>query len=307
MSVVLGHPNPNHDQTSGTQWHHWTPAPSGCSAPGHTVAMAAFQGEECPYRLVHETETDADGTPKELSSQNMTAREGGYSYVDPPPANECAVAWNIMRKADSSLAAHHGPQKWHSMRAIEVMKAVYQIDRAFNLGWHLYQVVAHALERLPRKYCTKECRGLPQYLPIFPPRPADGKFVLGAWYYYRRKDMYNFVVAQIVARRTGKAPTRKEVLRVRLLTDHVTAYGTQVQTAAYRSLTQDAHIAEMVKGTCSNKPLSLARVSEPFEKTMQRKAGACKCCGCHEPHDQVIVGGSTICAFHRVQRGGIAV
>ena len=271
------------------------------------MPLAAFQGEECPYRLVSETETDADGTPKELSSQNMTSQQGGYSYVVPPPANECSVAWNIMQRADNARICDNGPHKWHSMRAIEVMKAVYQIDRELGFGWRLYQVVGHALERLPRKYRNKECRMLPQYLPIFPPRPADGKFVLGAWYYYRRKDTYNFVVAQIVARRTGKAPTRKEVLRVRLLKDHVTVYGSQVQAAAYRSLNQDAYVSELVKGTCADKPLSLARVSEPFEKNMQRKTGACKCCGSQEPHDQVIVGGSTICAFQRVQRGGIAV
>ena len=271
------------------------------------MATAPFQGEECPYRLVHETKTEADGTPKELSSQNMTPREGGYSNAEAPPASQCSVGWDIMRKADNARILDHGPHRWHSLRAIEVMKAVYQIDKWYGFGWQLYQVVAHALERMPRKYCHKECRGLPQYLPLFPPRPADGKFVLGAWYYYRRRDLHNFVVAQIVARRTGKAPTRKEVLRVRLLKDHQTVHGDKVQAAAYRSLTQDAYISELVKGTSSNHPLSLARVSEPFEKNMQRKAGACKCCGSWEPHDQVIVGGSTVCAFHRVQRGGIAV
>ena len=271
------------------------------------MAMAAFQGEECPYRLVSETKTEADGTPKVLSSQNMTPKHGGYSNAHAPPASQCSVSWNIMRKALTKCILDDGPHKWHSQRAIEVMKAVYQIDRAFGFGWRLYQAVAHALERLPRKYCHKECRGLPQYLPLFPPRPADGKFVLGAWYYYQRKDEYSFVVAQIVARRTGKAPTRKEVLRVRLLKDHTTVYGEKVGASTAKALTQDAYISELVKGTCANKPLSLARVSDPFERNMQRKAGGCKCCGSWHPHDQVIVGGSTVCAFHRVQRGGIVV
>jgi len=269
------------------------------------MATAAFQGEECPYRLVSETKTKADGTPEELSSQNMTSAEAGHSYADAPPANMCSVAWEIMRKADNARVLDGGPHKWHSLRAIEVMNAVYQIDRELGFGWQLYQVVAHVLERLPRRYCHKECRGLPQYLPLFPPRPADGKFVLGAWYYYRRKDLRNFVVAQIVARRTGR--TGKEVLRARVLIDHTTVHGDKVQAAAYRSLTQDAYISELVKGTSSNQPLSLARVSHAFEKPLQRKAGRCKCCGSREPHDQVIVGGSTVCAFHRVQRGGIAV
>ena len=269
------------------------------------MATDAFQGEECPYRLVSETETKADGTPEELSSRNMTSAQAGHSYADAPPANLCSVAWDIMRKADNARFVNKGPHKWHALRAIEVMNAVYQIDRAFGFGWQLYQVVAHALERLPRKYCHKECRGLPQLLPLFPPPPADGKFVMGAWYYYRRKDMHNFVVVQIVNGRTGR--TGKEMVGVRALMDSPTAFGRRVMAAAYRSTHQDNYVTELVKGTCAKEPLSLVCVSYPFEKQVQRKAGRCKCCGSQEPHDQVVVGGSTVCAFHRVQRGGVSV
>ena len=269
------------------------------------MAMVCFRGEECPYRLVYEDQKGADGGPKQYSAQNVTTGLLGSGYTGAPLANQCSIAWDVMRKADNSRVLDRGPQRWHSHRAIEVMNAVYQIDKALGFDWRLYQVVAHALERLPRKYCHKECRGLPQLLPLFPPRPADGKFVMGAWYYHRRRDMHNFVVVQIVNGRTGR--TGKEMVGVRALMDSPTAFGRRVIAAAYRSTNQDNYVAELVKGTCAKEPLSLVRVSYPFEKQVQRKAGGCKCCGSQEPHDQVVVGGSTVCAFHRVQRGGIGV
>ena len=267
--------------------------------------MVCFPGEECPYRLVHESEKEADGGPKEYNASNVPTGLLGDGYTGAPSADQCAIAWDVMRKADSLRIVDCGPQRWHSHRAIEVVNAVYQIDKALGFGWRLYQVVAHSLERLQRKYCHKECRGLPQLLPLFPPPPADGKFVMGAWYYYRRKDMHNFVVVQIVNGRTGR--TGKEMAGVRALMDSRTAFGRRVMAAAYRATNQDDHVAALVNGTGAEEPLSLVRVSYPFEKQVQRKAGGCKCCGSKEPHDQVVVGGSTVCAFHRVQRGGIGV
>ena len=269
------------------------------------MRLAFFKGEECPYRLVHEDRNEADGSPKQYSSRDVPPGLQGDGYAGAPSADQCAIAWDVMRKADNACILDRGPQKWHSQRAIEVMNAVYQIDRDHGFGWRLYQVVAHVLERLPRKYCHKECRGLPQLLPLFPPPPADGKFVMGAWYYYRRKDMHNFVVVQIMTGRTGR--TGKEMVGVRALMDFRTAFGRRVIAAAYRSANQDGYVAELVKGTSANEPLSLVRVSFPFEKPVQRKGGACKCCGSWEPHDSVVVGGSTVCAFSRVQRGGIVV
>ena len=78
--------------------------PSECSAPGDAMATAAYQGEECPYRLVSDTETEADGTPKELSSQNTTSAQARHSYADAPPANYCSVAWDIMRRIVFNVA-----------------------------------------------------------------------------------------------------------------------------------------------------------------------------------------------------------
>ena len=239
------------------------------------MRLAFFKGEECPYRLVHEDRNEADGSPKQYSSRDVPPGLQGDGYAGAPSADQCAIAWDVMRKADNACILDRGPQKWHSQRAIEVMNAVYQIDRDHGFGWRLYQVVAHVLERLPRKYCHKECRGLPQLLPLFPPPSADGKFVMGAWYYYRRKDMHNFVVVQIMTGRTGR--TGKEMVGVRALMDFRTAFGRRVIAAAYRSANQDGYVAELVKGTSANEPLSLVRVSFPFEKPVQRKGGACKC------------------------------
>ena len=268
------------------------------------VCPPLFKGEECPYRLVYEDRNEADGSPKQYSSRDLPPGLQGDGYAGAPSADQVAIAWDVMRKADNSRT-HGRTHQWHSQRAIEVMNVVYQIDRDHGFGWRLYQVVAHALERLRRMYCHKECRGLPQFIPLFPPLPADGKFVIGAWYYYRRKDMHNFVVIQIVNGRVGR--TGKEMVGVRALMDHKTAFGHRVIAAAYRSNNQDNYVTELVKGTCAKEPLSLVRVSYPFEKPVQRKDRRCKCCGSLEPHDQITVGGSAVCAFNRVQRGGIAV
>ena len=269
------------------------------------MAAVCFQGEECPCRLVYEVEKGVDGHPKEYSARNVPFGMQGNGYTGAPSADQVAVSWDVMRSAENSRLLHRGPQRWHSQRVIEVMKVVYLIDKALGFGWRLYQVVGHALQQIRRKYCHKECRGLPQYLPLFPPWPEDGKFVMGAWYYYRRKDMHNFVVVQIVNGRVGR--TGKEMVGVRALMDCRTAFGCRVLAAAHKHANEQGYLTELVKGASSPEPLSLAHVSHPFEKEVLRRKGPCKCCGSREPHDQVVVGGSTVCAFHRVQRGGIAV
>ena len=95
---------------------------------------------------------------------------------------------------------------------------------------------------------------------------------------------------------------------MRVLMDHETAHGQATSRAAMLTFNQSDCLNAWVEGSSSDKPMSLARPSYPFEKPVLRRDGKkCRCCGMMAPHDAVIVGGSTVCAWHRVQRGGIAV
>jgi len=281
------------------------PAPAFPVGLDARMAMASTQGEECPLRLVHESENEPDGSPKQCSSRCAVPSVQGDGYSGRPSRTQCNVSWNV------GVWAHHtktnwSAAKWHQKRAIELIKAIYKIDQGLGFGWRLYLVMGHALERMPRAFCHKECRGLPQPLPHFPPNAADGAFVDGAWYYHQRKTTDNFVVVQVISTRLGR--TGKRVLSVRALMDVATPFGRQVRLNAARAVgNPDKVAAEWVNSVLSNKPLELARPSFPFEVNVKQGHLACKCCGSMRSHDAIVVGGAHICAWNRVQRGGIAI
>ena len=93
-------------------------------------------------------------------------------------------------------------------------------------------------------------------------------------------------------------------MRVRVLYDMPTKHGARDPTigAANEEEAMDA----IVKQSCAKEPVMLPRVSGSFLRGLP--FGTCKCCGATPMHETMIVGGGEhVCAFMRVQRGGIAL
>lgn len=256
------------------------------------IAMERW-GEECPVRLVEETRyaDAAKKQPLELSSQKPSHDSRwshgceGSNIV--PPLDVCSVSWPVMRAV---LEDSH-----NLFCAMDLMRAIWMLDKRFT---GLYEVMKAVLQSSPRKWCHKDCRGLPQLVPTFPAPNAEGRFVEGAWYFYRRKCGRRFVVVQVLSTRTSRG---KERLRIRILYERSTQ-------SVWNHLRWN-HSEEFVEIAAEPREIifCLPRVSGSFEKTSGVNAGTCKCCGELTPHRSIIVGGATVCARSRVQRGGVAL
>jgi len=91
--------------------------------------------------------------------------------------------------------------------------------------------------------------------------------------------------------------------RVRVLYDMVTAHGARDPTIGASN--EDEAMTAIVNQSSAKEPMTLPRVSGSFVCNLT--FGSCKSCGAAPRHEKVRVGGQDICAFMRVQRGGIAL
>ena len=258
--------------------------------------------EPCPVRLVHETKCEADGTtPKELSAR----KEWKGDYEDRcPPCGEIPIDWDVMVDRSGPTVVNY-ERKTSPQSALDVMKVIHLWVRSIaSLNANerhtlLSEIFPDYFKEQPRALCHKECRGLPQPVPLFPPKAPDGAFVFGAWYRCYMPTDSQFVVAQFLgSRRYSRNGEDREMGRFRTLYSKQTARGDRAHARGRPD--------DVVKGVLSKKPLHLARVSGIFKKKVEWVRN-CNNCGAATEHDSVLIGKKWICAWSRVKRGGIAL
>lgn len=258
--------------------------------------------EHCPVRLVHETKFEGDGTtPKELSAR----KEWKGDYEDRcPPCDEIPIDWDVMVDR-SGPTVKNFERKTSPESALDVMNAIHlwvrSIESLNSDEKHtlLSQIFPDYFKEQPRALCHKECRGLPQPVPVFPPKASDCAFVFGAWYRCYMPTTERFVVAQFLGSRSYyRNGVKGETGRFRTLYSKQTARGDRAFSRG-----QDG----IVKGVLSKKPLHLARVSGVFKKKIEWVQNCDNCRAGVRGHDSVFVGGKLICAWSRVKRGVIAL